>query len=294
MLLHHILLLWQLYQYILKYYQKGLLSIIVLLIILYFITTIASYLQTRLMGQLSQRTLFKLRQNLFAKIQSLPIAFFNQNKTGDLISRLNNDTDKLNQFLSESLIRFVSIFFSLIGIAVFVFVINFKMALILLLSTTIIFLANYFMSNWVEKLNKESLTTTGLFSAQINESMTNYKAIVAFNKQLYLKNKLSELNEKNYQDAIKAQIASGLFKPIYDFADNIAQVIVLLFGIYLISRNELTIGLLIGFVGYTQKFYEPLRIMGTIWGSLQSAVAAWIRIREIFLLQNNLKILKKN
>lgn len=276
--------------YILKKNLTGLFSILWVLLGVYILSFIAGYLQARVMGRLSQRTLFKLRNNLFAKIQSLPIAFFNQNKSGDLISRLNNDTDKLNQFLSESLLRFVSIFFSVVGIGIFIFFINVPMAIVTLGSTIILVIATLLLSKWVEKVNKESLETSGEFSAQIQESLTNFKAVVAFNKQDYFENKINEVNQKNFKRTVLAQVSSGLFNPIYNLSGNIAQILVLAFGIYLVSKNQLSIGLLIGFIAYTQKFYEPLRILGTIWGSLQGALAAWVRVQEIFGLESNLKV----
>ena len=278
--------------YIITNNLGGLARLIAVLIVIYIISVFAGYLQSRIMGRLSQRTLFRLRQNLFSKIQSLPLAFFNQNKSGDLISRLNNDTDKLNQFLSESLLRFVSSFFSLVGIGIFIFFLNTQMAFVLLFSCIFIAIFNSLVSRYAEKANKLALETEGNLSAEVNESLANYKALVAFGKQEYFLQKFAEINETNYRATTKAQIFSGLFRPWYDLVGNIAQIIVLSFGIYLISKGQLTTGLLIGFLAYAQKFYEPLRILGSIWGSLQSALAAWLRVREIFSLENNLKIIK--
>jgi ATP-binding cassette subfamily B protein len=278
--------------YLLQTDLAGLLKLVFLLVSMYFVAVFASYFQAKMIGRLSQRTLFRLRQNLFAKIQSLPIAFFIQNKSGDLISRLNNDTDKLNQFLSESAIRFVSIMLSVVGIGIIIFFINIKMALLLLSSTILVFIFNLLFSSWVEKTNKASLVATGNLTAEINESLANYKAIVVFNKQDYLVEKIAKSNQDNYQKSVLAQVASGLFRPLYDLAGNLSQLIVLGFGIFLISKGEITVGVLVGFLSYSQRFYEPLRILGSIWGSFQSALAAWSRVREIFGLKNDLEVLK--
>ena len=80
------------------------------LVILFIISAIAAYGQARIMGYVSQRVLFRLRAKVFSSLQSLPIDFFNRNKAGDLISRINNDTNKINQFLSEGVLRFTSLF----------------------------------------------------------------------------------------------------------------------------------------------------------------------------------------
>lgn len=277
--------------YVLKKDLDGLLKISLVLGVVYVVSVITSYLQARIIGRLSQRTLYRLRQNLFAKIQGLPLAFFIQNKSGDLISRLNNDTDKLNQFLSESVLRFISIMLSIVGIGVVIFFINVKMSLLLLASTIFILIFNKVFSNWVKRTNKESLEATGNLTAEINEALANYKTIVVFNKQDYLEEKVSNFNKINYSKMVVAQIGSALFRPLYDLAGNFSQVLVLAVGIYLITQGEVTVGVLIGFLTYTQKFYEPLRILGSVWGSFQSALAAWGRVQEILSLDNNLKVI---
>src|SRR5690242_9903958 len=90
-----------------------------ILLVMYLAALGTSYAQTRLMGGVGQRVLFNLRNTIFERLQSLPVAFFGQNKAGDLISRINNDTDKLNQFFSQTLMQFVGSIFIMLGSAVF-------------------------------------------------------------------------------------------------------------------------------------------------------------------------------
>ena len=95
-----------------------------ILLIMYVVALVAGYIQTKLMGTVGQRMLFTLRNNVFNKLQELPVDFFNQNKTGDLISRINNDTDKINQFFSQSLMQFVRVILIMIGAGIFLLSIN--------------------------------------------------------------------------------------------------------------------------------------------------------------------------
>ena len=99
----------------------GITKFSLLLALLYIVISITAFIQTRTMGTIGQNILYKLRNDVFTKIQSLPLVFFNQNKLGDLISRINNDTDKLNQFFSQSLVQFVGNIFTIIGVGVFIF-----------------------------------------------------------------------------------------------------------------------------------------------------------------------------
>lgn len=278
-------------QYINTKNIQGLGSIVLWLGILFVVTAITGYFQTLVMGRVSQNTLLRLRNRLFVKIQELPIAFFNQNKTGDLISRINNDADKLNQFLSESLIRFAGNIFVIIGIAVFICFLNFKLAILTLSSTVILVILTSIFSLTVKSLNRESLESMGNLSGEIQESLANFKVIVAFNRQDFFKKSFQKYNQRNFQNLISSEFINSIFKPFYDLAGYFSQLAILVYGIYLIQQNQLTIGFLVGFLSYAQKFYDPLRILGSLWGSIQSSFAAWSRLKEILHLQNNLQVL---
>jgi ATP-binding cassette subfamily B protein len=264
------------------------------LVLLFIISAIAAYGQARIMGYVSQRVLFRLRGTVFSSLQSLPIDFFNRNKAGDLISRINNDTNKINQFLSEGVLRFTSLFFSLIGIAAMMIYLNWQLASIVLLLTGVIILITRIATPYIEGINKKSLVDQGSLSSEIQEGLTNFNALVAFQIQDYFKDHFTSISEKVYKAKIKANILNEGIAPLYNFIANIAQIILLIVGIRFILSGSITIGLLIGFLAYVQKFFEPLRILGSIVGSLQGALAAWTRVREIISLESNLIIEELN
>lgn len=259
-----------------------------LLIGIYLILFITTYLQTIIMGRLGQDILYKLRNALFEKIQTLPVAFFNQNKLGDLISRINNDTDKLNQFFSQSLIQFVSNIFSIIGIGVFIFFINVQLSLVTLSTAVALFFVTYFISPWINKKNRLSLQALGGLSAEIQESLNYFKVIISFDRRDFFKENFNTANQNNFGTSVKAGIANNIMSPLYDFSWNIANLLVLVFGIYLIVNRQLTIGLLISFLAYADRFYSPLRHMAVIWANAQIALAGWNRIFEILNLKSDM------
>jgi ATP-binding cassette, subfamily B, bacterial len=271
--------------YISKRDLTGLNLILATLLGMYIITMVVSFLQTRLVGQVSQRVLYKLRRNLFGRIQDLPVSFFQQNKAGDIIARINSDTEKLNNFLSGSIFQFVSSFFTFVGIGVFIFFLNWKLALVVWMAVVLVVIVSQIISPVVNLKNKESLTTNGDMLAFLDENLNNFKALAAFNKGEYLKQAFSRINQTNFKQATTAQTLNGFFNPFYSFAGNIAQVLVLAFGLYLLKEGSLTLGLLVGFISYTQKFYEPLRTLGNIWGTMQEAVAAWGRVQALLKLK---------
>lgn len=266
----------------------GLFSMAGWLLLIYLVWALTSYLQTMLMGTVGQHMLFNLRNKLFQKIQALPLAFFNQNKTGDLISRINNDTDKVNQFFSQSLMQFVSSLFMMTGALVFLLSIHFRLGGASLLPAVAILIFVLLVSPWVKRKNAKSLKTSGLLSAEVAEGLENFRTVIVFNRREHFRKSFRTVNEQNYKDAVWSGIANNIFPPFFTLFSNLAQLIVLALGIYFIVQGSFTIGLLISFIAYVQNFYQPLRQMAALWASFQTAMAAWDRIAVIFDLEGNL------
>jgi ATP-binding cassette subfamily B protein len=258
------------------------------LLAIYIVSAATDYLQTKIMGSIGIRMLYSLRNAVFNKIQSLPIAFFNQNKAGDLISRINNDTEKVNQFFSQSLMRFVDSIFTMLGAAIFLLAIHVELGAAALVPSILILLFVRIISPWVKKKNAASLKSTGGLSAEIQEGLGNFKTIIAFNRRDYFRNKFNNANSVNYKASVGAGLVNGIFSPVFTLFSNIAQLIVLAFGIFLISKGEFTIGLLISFIAYVQYFYQPLQQLATLWASFQTAMAAWDRISVILNLESSM------
>lgn len=255
---------------------------------MYMIAMVTGYLQTKLMGGIGQRMLYTLRNAVFNKLQELPVSFFNQNKAGDLISRVNNDTDKLNQFFSQSLMQFIGSIVTMVGAGFFLVSINFKLGAATLSPAVVIVLFTLILSPWVKRRNAKNLKSVGGMSAEIQESLNNFKVIIAFNRRDYFRKRFDEANKENYKTAIGAGLANNIFVPVYGFLTSVAQLIVLLYGIHLISIGEFTIGLLVSYVAYCTSFYNPLRQLAALWTSFQVAMAGWDRISQILLLDTNL------
>ena len=169
-----------------------------ILLAMYIISLGAGYIQTKLMGTVGQRMLFTLRNNLFNKLQELPVDFFNQNKAGDLISRINNDTDKINQFFSQSLMQFARSILIMIGAGIFLLSINFELGVAALSPALIIWLFTKFLSPWVKRRNAVNLVSVGNLSSEVQEGLNNFKVVVAFNRRDYFRKRFDEANDDNY------------------------------------------------------------------------------------------------
>jgi len=281
-------------KYVVHKNYSGVLLFSGILLVMYMLAFIASYQQTKIMGGVGQKMLFKLRNTIFRKLQELPVDFFNQNKAGDLISRVNNDTDKINQFFSQSLMQFIGTIVTMLGAGIFLLLINFRLGLATLLPGSLIYIFTRLTSPGIKKKNAISMKSTGDLSAEIQEGLNNFKVIIAFNRRDYFRKKFEEINHQNYQKAVSAGIANTVLIPVYGLLASFAQLIVLTYGIYLISKGEFSIGLLVSYLAYATNFYNPLRQLAALWTSFQVAMAGWDRVSHILNMESNLPVISTN
>jgi ATP-binding cassette, subfamily B, bacterial len=258
------------------------------LLVIYLLNLVAVYMRTILMGGFGQHLLFTLRNAIFNKLQELPVAFFSQNKAGDLISRINNDTDKVNQFFSQSLMQFVSSIFIIVGAGIALICLNWRLGLATLAPGALMWLFTKLLSPWVKKKNALSAKATGGLSAEIQESLNNFKVVLAFNRRDYFRQRFEVANNSNYSTSVSAGIANSVFMPVYGFLSSMGQLVVLLYGIYLIRIGYFTPGFLIAYFMYTTSFYDPLRQLAALWAGFQVAIASWDRISHILSLESDL------
>jgi len=270
---------------------RGLLLSSLVLLAVYLVGIVASYTQILTMGGVGRRVLFGLRNALFTKIQELPLAFFNENKAGDLISRLNNDTDKLNQFVGQALMQFVGSLFLMTGVAVFVLSLNIRVGIAALLPAFGVLAVTKISSGWVKRKNLKSLQSLGGLSSEVQENLQNFKVIVAFHRMDYFRRKFKTANDANYAASVSAGFANNIFMPLYGFSNHLAQLLVVAYGIVLIDAGQLTAGLLIGYLLYVNSFYGPMRQLATVWSSFQLALAALDRISEVLALESNMPVI---
>jgi ATP-binding cassette subfamily B protein len=270
--------------------SHGLLLAALVLMGVYLVGVFASYTQIRTMGGVGRRVLYSLRNALFTKLQDLPVAFFNQNKAGDLISRVNNDTDKLNQFVAQALMQFLASMFLMTGAAVFALSLNFRLGIAALLPAVGVFAVTKATSAWVKAKNMKSLQSLGGMSSEIQESLQNFKVIVAFHRMDYFQRKFEVANDANYAASVSAGVANNIFMPMYGLANQVAQLMVVAYGIVLIERGQTTPGQLIGFLLYVNSFYGPMRQLATVWSSFQLALAALDRISEVLSLESDMAL----
>src|SRR5665213_1704661 len=175
------------------------------------------------------------------------------------------------------------------GAGVFLLLINVKLGAATLMPGLCILIFTRLVSPWVKKKNAVNLKSVGGMSAEIQESLSNFKVVVAFDRRDYFRKRFGEANQQNYKTAVGAGLANNIFLPVYSMFSGLAQLIVLAYGIYLISAGSFSIGLLVSYLAYANNFYNPLRQLASLWTSFQVAMAGWDRIARILSLNTDLE-----
>ena len=258
------------------------------LAVIYLMALWAQYLQTLRMGTVGRNVLFKLRHRLFAQLSRLPIAFFAQNRAGDLISRVNSDTDKINQFFSQALVQMFGSLFRVTGAGIFLLALNWRMGLVALAPALCMVIITQLISPWVKRANRKSLESLGALSGDVSESLANFQVIVAFNRVDYFRKTFDTANQRNYRASVQAGVSSGVLMPLFTLAGSAGSILVMALGVWLIMHAQLSVGLLVGYLLYVSAFYDPLRQLATVWSSLQTMMAAMDRVSEVLKLKADL------
>lgn len=261
------------------------------LLAIYGVAFVTQYFQSLWMGTVGQNIVYRLRDRVFHKLQALPLAYFTKHQTGDLISRINHDTDKLNQFFSQSLMRFVGSLVTMIGSALFLVGLNPRLGGAALLPAVGMGFLTWGLTPWIRSRNQISLESTGEVSAEVSESLENFKVVTVFDRRDHFRKSFDEVNRKNYRQSLAAGIANGVLGPIYSLCSHLAQLIVLVYGLMLTGRGEFSLGLLIGYLVYVSRVYDPMRQLAALWATYQAARAGYDRITEVLEESSELKTL---
>jgi ATP-binding cassette subfamily B protein len=187
--------------------------------------------------------------------------------------------------------QFVGSLFLMSGAAIFALSLNLRLGVAALLPAVGVLVVTKATSAWVKARNMKSLQSVGGMSAEVQESLQNFKVIVAFHRMDYFQKKFDVANDANYKASVAAGFANNVFMPMYGLAHQLAQLLVVAYGIVLIGQGQTTAGQLIGFLLYVNSFYGPMRQLATVWSSFQLALAALDRISEVLALESDMSLM---
>lgn len=247
---------------------------------LYVISAIFSYIQNFSMTTVSNHFAKKLRSSISAKINKLPLKFFDTHETGDILSRVTNDVDTISQNLNQSLASLVSSITLFIGSVIMMFVTNWIMAFTAILSSLIGFSLMFLILGKSQKYFTEKQEQLGELNGYIEEIYSGHNVVKAYNGGASSIHHFQTLNEKLYNSNRKSNFLSGLMQPIMGFIGNFGYVAVCIVGALLVINNQISFGVIVAFIIYVRLFTNPLTQIAQAMTYLQSTAAASERVFE--------------
>lgn len=255
-------------------------SIVTLLITLYVISAIFTYFEAITMTQAANRFARKLRTSISTKINKLPLKYFDQHATGDILSRVTNDIDTIAQAMNQSLSTLVSSTTLLIGTIIMMFVTNWILALTAILSSLFGFIFMALVLGKSQKYFTARQKELGNLNGHIEEIYSGLNVVKTYNGVEESNKKFDELNKKLYEANRKSQFLSGLMPPMMQFIGNFGYVAVCIVGAVLTMNDTISFGVIIAFITYVRLFSSPLSQLAQAMTQVQTTTAASERVYE--------------
>ncbi|MBN3926447.1 ABC transporter ATP-binding protein [Nostoc sp. NMS4] len=260
---------------------QGLLLLLGLLGLNYGLGVLAIRGQILRVGWIMQRLLAQLRQDIFIKIQSLPLSFFDRSEAGDLMSRLLNDVNTVNQAFGLTIAQMLGNTFSLVGIVIAMLAINLQLGLLSNLVVPLMIFTTSLFARWARARFRVTRQTIGQLSAKLEEDIGSVREAQAFNRIQMNIEEFDILNAANRDANVEAVAITSAFLPSIDFLNTLATAGVLAYGGYLAVTGAATVGVVTSFLLYVQQFFRPIQILSQFYTQAQSAFAG---LERIFLL----------
>lgn len=255
-------------------------AILLLLIEFYLISSICSFIQGWLMTGVSQKVSYRLRKELIAKINRLPMNYFDRSTNGEALSRVTNDVDTLAQNLNQSITQLVTSITTIIGVLVMMLSISPLMTLVAILILPVSLALVLIVVKISQKYFKSQQEYLGHINGQVEEVYGGHNIIKAFNREERVIKDFDEANDILYKSAWKSQFFSGIMMPVMTFVGNLGYVGVAVLGGLLAANGTIMVGDILSFIQYVKNFTQPITQMAQVSSMLQSTAAAAERVFE--------------
>ncbi len=259
----------------------GLMKIALAMLAVYLLNNLFTALSAWLMSNVSQRALKQLRKDLFSHLQSLPISFFDRNPAGELMSRLTNDIDAINQAVSQNVTSLLASVLSLVGILIAMFVLDKWLALASVLVVPIMFWFTEFVARYTRRGFRELQKHLGQLNGVMEEAISGQKVVKAFRRNESAIALFRQHNEEVFRAGVSANSYALLLMPLTNVLGNFFVIVLAGLGGWLALRGLVTVGIIATFITYGQNFIQPLRQLANMYNSIQAALAGSERVFEI-------------
>jgi len=255
-------------------------GIIGLLTVLYFISTVFAYAQGWMMTGVAMKVSYQLRRDIAEKINRMPLGYFDRTNHGEVLSRITNDVDTINQTLNQSLAQIISSATLLVGVIIMMLSISWVMTISSIMIIPLSMGLLVFVMKKSQKYFKEQQDYIGHVNGHVEEMYSSHNVMKAFNGEAQSVARFETYNAKLYNSAWKSQFLTGLLMPMMSFIGNIGYVVVSLIGGWLAVTGAITIGDIQAFIQYSRTFMQPIAQIANISNVLQQTAAASERVFE--------------
>ncbi|HEX7472821.1 MAG TPA: ABC transporter ATP-binding protein [Candidatus Limnocylindrales bacterium] len=256
-------------------------QILLLLIGVYVISSIFSWLQAYLMAGVTQRSVYRLRRDVDEKLGRLPLKYFDSHPRGDVLSRVTNDIDNIGQTLQQSLTQLITALLTVIGVLIMMLTISPLLALVSVLAVPLSIVVTVLIAGRSQRQFAAQWASTGTLNGHVEEMHTGHAIVKVFGRQEEAIERFDEENERLYGASYRAQFISGVIQPSMNFIANLNYVAIAVIGGLRVASGQMSLGDVIAFIQYSRQFTFPIIQTASIANVLQSAVASAERVFEL-------------
>lgn len=255
-------------------------NIAIVVALLYFISSLFTFIQSISMTEVANRFAKKLRNSISEKINRLPLTFFDKNSVGDILSRVTNDIDTIAQSMNQSLASLFSSIVQFLGTIIMMFYTNWQMAVTAIVSSTFGFIFMFLIIGKSQKYFSMRQKSLGKLNGHIEEVYSGLNIVKSYNAKNYVLDKFDKANYDVYKANQMSQFLSGLMMPLMIFIGNLGYVAICIVGAVLTIKGKITFGVIVAFMSYVRLFTSPLSQIGQAMTSIQSTAASSERVFE--------------
>ncbi|MGL6106942.1 ABC transporter ATP-binding protein [Romboutsia sp.] len=256
-------------------------NILLILIVLYVISSIFSYLQQYIIAMVAQRTVYDMREDVYRKLNKLPLKFFDSHTHGELLSRVTNDIDNISSTLQQSITQLITSVVTIIGVIIMMLTISPLLTLITVITLPLgVILIRPVIKRSQGQFIKQQ-REIGRLNGHVEEMYTGHDVIKAFNREDESIEEFKNINKELYESAWRAQFMSGIMMPVMNVTNNLGYVFVSVVGGILVTRGRIQIGDIQAFIQYSKQFSQPISQTANIANIIQSTVASAERVFEL-------------
>jgi ATP-binding cassette subfamily B protein len=255
--------------------------VLIWVLVLYILSSVFGWLQAYVLNDVVQRTVYRLREDIEAKINRLPLSYFDKTPRGELLSRVTNDIDNISQSLQQTLSQIVTSLLMVVGVLLMMLLTSPLLTAIALVTIPLTIVITAVIAKRSQKMFVAQWKNTGELNAQIEENFTGHALVKVFGRQKEVAAVFDDKNQELYQASFGAQFVSGIIMPSMMFVGNLVYVAIAVVGGLQVASGAMRLGDIQAFIQYSRQFTQPLTQLGSMANLLQSGVASAERVFEL-------------